>query len=60
MLNRNQPPRPALSIGMLLIVTALVCLLYLLPHEMLTVLTVWTLTSFPIGVLIGHCVLNEE
>ena len=57
MLNRNQPPRPALSIGMLLIVTALVCLLYLLPHEMLTV---WTLTSFPIGVLIGHCVLNEE
>jgi hypothetical protein len=34
-------------------------LLSLFPAEMLTVLTIWILASFPIGVLIGHCILSE-
>jgi hypothetical protein len=42
------------------IVAAGVSLLFLLPIEVLTVLTVWTLASLPLGVLIGHCVLNEH
>jgi hypothetical protein len=36
------------------------CLLVLLPHDVLAFLTAWVVASFPIGVLIGHCVLNEE
>jgi hypothetical protein len=35
-------------------------MLRLLPSEVLTILMAWILTSFPIGVLIGHCVLSEE
>jgi hypothetical protein len=30
------------------------------PSEVRVVLTVWTLASFPIGILFGHCVLNED
>ncbi len=37
-----------------------IVLLHLLPSEVLTILTAWILASFPIGVLIGHCVLSEE
>jgi hypothetical protein len=39
-------------------ITAL--LLILMPSEVRVVLTVWTLASFPIGVLFGHCVLSED
>jgi hypothetical protein len=41
---------------------AAVCayLLHLLPSSVLIFLTAWTLVSFPIGVLIGHCALSEE
>jgi hypothetical protein len=42
------------------IVAAGIFLLHLLPNELLTILTAWTLASFPAGVLIGHCVLSEE
>jgi hypothetical protein len=35
-------------------------ILHLLPREVLTILVTWILASFPIGVLIGHCVLSEE
>jgi hypothetical protein len=31
-----------------------------MPSELRIALTVWTLASFPIGVLFGHCVLSEE
>jgi hypothetical protein len=39
---------------------ASIVLLRLLPSEVLTILMAWILASFPIGVLIGHCVLSEE
>jgi hypothetical protein len=35
-------------------------LLILAPNEVRVILTVWTLASFPIGVLFGHCVLSED
>jgi hypothetical protein len=31
-----------------------------IPTEVRVVLIVWTLASFPIGVLFGHCVLSED
>jgi hypothetical protein len=37
-----------------------VSLLCFLPSQVQVVLTVWTLASFPIGVLFGHCVLSED
>jgi hypothetical protein len=39
-------------------ITAL--LLIVLPSEVRVVLIVWTLASFPIGVLFGHYVLSED
>jgi hypothetical protein len=42
------------------IVAASVFVLHFLPNEVLAILTVWTLASFPIGVLVGHCALSEE
>jgi hypothetical protein len=39
---------------------ASIVMLRLLPSEVLTILMAWILASFPIGVLIGHCVLSEE
>jgi hypothetical protein len=39
-------------------ITAL--LLIVIPTEVRVVLIVWTLASFPIGVLFGHCVLSED
>ena len=47
-------------LGLPLLVTTGMFMLYFLPSEVLTFLTAWILVSFPIGVLIGHCVLNEE
>jgi hypothetical protein len=48
------------SLGLPAVVAAGVFMLHMLPHEVLDFLMVWTLASFPIGVLIGHCVLREE
>jgi hypothetical protein len=31
-----------------------------LPNDWIAILTAWVLGSFPIGLLIGNCVLNEE
>ena len=40
------------------VITAL--LRAVIPSDVRIGLTVWTLVSFPIGVLFGHCVLSEE
>lgn len=42
------------------LVAVSIVMLHLLPSEMLNILMAWILASFPIGVLIGHCVLSEE
>jgi hypothetical protein len=44
--------------SLIVAITALV--LVVMPSELRIALTVWTLASFPIGVLFGHCVLSEE
>lgn len=47
-------------LGTPVLIGAAIFLLHLLPSEVLTILTAWILASFPIGVLIGHCVLSED
>ena len=60
MWHKNGPPEPVTIIGPLLLLAGCVFLLHLLPGQMLIFLIVWTFASFPIGVLIGHCVLSEQ
>ncbi len=52
-------PQPGSTAAILACAGASAVLLSLLPIEALTVLTIWMLGSFPIGILIGHCVLRE-
>jgi hypothetical protein len=47
-------------LGTLASVVISILLLRVLPSQLLTILTAWILASFPIGILLGHCVLNEE
>jgi hypothetical protein len=42
------------------IVASVMICLHLMPSYMITWLTVWIVTSFPLGILIGHCVLREK
>ncbi|WP_428490076.1 hypothetical protein [Rhodopila sp.] len=34
--------------------------LHIVSKDAADVLTVWTLASFPIGMLVGHCVLRDK
>ncbi|HBK07416.1 MAG TPA: hypothetical protein DDZ81_16450 [Acetobacteraceae bacterium] len=60
MRSEDESPGPVSLVGPPITVAVCVLMLYMLPHAVMVVLTVWTLGSFPIGVLIGHCVLSEE
>jgi hypothetical protein len=60
MWSEDEPLGPIAILAPPALVVATIWLLYFLPSEVLTFLTVWILGSFPIGVLIGHCVLSEE
>jgi hypothetical protein len=60
MWSENEPPGVIAILGAPAVVALGAYVLHLLPNEVLAILTVWTLSSFPIGVLIGHCVLSEE
>jgi hypothetical protein len=42
------------------IVALAVIVLALMPIEVIVILAIWTLASFPIGILFGHFVLSEE
>lgn len=48
------------TLGGVVVPAISVYLLHFLPSEVLIFLMAWTLVSFPIGVLIGHCVLSGE
>ncbi|HEY4171503.1 MAG TPA: hypothetical protein VGM42_00640 [Rhodopila sp.] len=37
-----------------------IVVLHVQSNDVLTIVTAWILSSFPIGILIGHCVLSEE
>ena len=43
-----------------LIVAVGACVVHSMPAGMLTLLTAWVLTSFPAGILFGHCALGED
>ena len=45
-------------VGMPLLIS--IVILRLMSNDVLTIVTAWILASFPIGILIGHCVLSEE
>jgi hypothetical protein len=60
MWSEDESPGLIAICGPPVIVAITVYLLHFLPNEVLTFLAAWTLASFPIGVLIGHCVLSEE
>jgi hypothetical protein len=56
----KKSPDTVSVLGPPLIVAITALLLLVMPSELRIALTVWTLASFPIGILFGHCVLNEE
>jgi hypothetical protein len=58
--SEDGPLGPIEILGTLALLAASIFLLHLLPTQVLTILTAWILASFPIGVLIGHCVLSED
>jgi energy-converting hydrogenase Eha subunit E len=60
MWDHGDSPKSMTAIGPLAVVAAGVLLLFLLSDQALAILTVWTLASFPIGILIGNCVLKDE
>jgi hypothetical protein len=51
---------PVAMLATLALLVISIVLLRLLPSQLLTILTAWIFASFPIGVLIGHCVLSEK
>jgi hypothetical protein len=57
---RDESPGVVSVLGPPTIVAVTALLLIVIPSEVRVVLTVWTLASFPIGVLFGHCVLSED
>jgi hypothetical protein len=60
MRSENEPFGLTAILGPAALVATGIFVLQLLPAQILDVLTAWTLASFPIGVLIGHCALSEE
>lgn len=60
MCGEDKPVGMVSILGPPAVVAAGIFMLHLLPSELLMFLTVWVFASFPIGVLIGHCVLSEE
>jgi hypothetical protein len=60
MISQDRSPELLSTGGLAATVASIIFLLYLMPSGVLAGLALWTLASFPIGVLIGHCVLSEE
>jgi hypothetical protein len=60
MWSEDGPPAPIAVLGPPAVAVVSGLILYFLPNEVLTFLTVWVVASLPIGVLIGHCALSEE
>jgi hypothetical protein len=58
--SEDEPLRLMMLVLPPVIVAAGVFGLHLLPNDALRFLIAWILASFPVGVLIGHCVLSEE
>ena len=57
---RDDTLRLSTTLGPPAIVAAVFYLLSFLPQDVILALMAWTLASFPIGILVGHCVLKDE
>jgi hypothetical protein len=55
-----EPLRLIALLGLPALVAASAFALRLVSSEVLDVLVVWTAASFPVGVLVGHCMLREH
>ena len=55
----DRPLRLRMLIGIPALIGAAIYLLHMMPGGILTVLTAWIMGSFPVGVLIGNCILSE-
>jgi hypothetical protein len=60
MMSHDKPPELRSTGGLPAIIASIIFLPHLMPSGLLAGLILWTLASFPIGVLIGHCILSEE
>jgi len=47
-------------VGPPMIVLIMFWFMLMLPSQVLTFLTAWLFASLPIGVVIGHCVVNDD
>ncbi|WP_428530589.1 hypothetical protein [Rhodopila sp.] len=55
-----EPLKLAAMLSLTVVFAAGMFALRIVSTEVADVLTAWTLASFPIGVLVGHCVLREK
>ena len=55
-----EPVRLTAMLSLPVVVVGGMFVLRIVSTEVADVLTVWTLASFPIGMLVGHCVLREK
>lgn len=55
----NRPLRRWMLLGIPALIGSAIYLLHIMPGGILTVLTVWIMGSFPVGLLIGNCILSE-
>ncbi|WP_428539090.1 hypothetical protein [Rhodopila sp.] len=62
-LNQSKAVEPLRLVAMLSLTVAAaagIFALHTVSKDAADILTAWTLASFPIGVLVGHCVLREK
>ena len=62
-LSRSQavePIRLAAILSLPVALSAAICALHMVSREAADVMAAWTLASFPIGVLVGQCVLRDK
>jgi hypothetical protein len=57
---RDGPSGLTVAAGSLAVAVTAAWGMHVLPYEVSATLTIWILGSLPIGILLGHCVLNED
>ena len=55
----DRPLRLRMLIGIPALIGTAIYILHIMPGGILAILTAWIMGSFPIGVLIGKCILSE-
>ena len=60
MVAEMEPRALASLVGPPVLIAIAALMVFALPTEVLMILLAWSVMSFPIGMLIGHCVLSEN